>query len=246
MDAPTTDGYGRLDPTAAFAEMLGFRLADESLETVLDRIAMLARRSTPGADEVSVTLIRGDRASTAAFTGQRGLELDETQYEEREGPCLEAAMSGQTQQITDMQTETRWPRFVEDATAHGIRSSLSTSLPVQQDILGALNMYASVRAAFDDDAVTMAQTFAGYAAVAIANARLYESTTALNEQMHEAMQSSAVIEQAKGILIARHGISAEDAFAILSAQSQNSNTKVRDLAKALVDEASSTRHASDS
>jgi len=81
------------------------------------------------------------------------------------------------------------------------------------------------------------QTFAGYAAVALANAHLYDTTANLAQQMQAAMDSRAVIEQAKGIIMGDRRCTADEAFAILTRLSQDSNRKLRDIAAALVDRA---------
>lgn len=70
----------RLHPTAAFAELGRINLAENDLHGVLTRVAELARQTVPGADEVSVTLVRGRAAETAAYTGHLALNLDEWQY----------------------------------------------------------------------------------------------------------------------------------------------------------------------
>jgi AmiR/NasT family two-component response regulator len=101
-------------------------------------------------------------------------------------------------------------------------------------VRGALNIYGQEPAAFDDDTVLLAQTFAGYAAVALANAHLYHSTASLAQHMQAAMESRAVIEQAKGIIIGERRCTADEAFAVLTKVSQDSNRKVRDVAAALV------------
>lgn len=77
--------------------------------------------------------------------------------------------------------------------------------------------------------------FAGYAAVALANAHLYETTSALAAQMADAMSTRAVIEQAKGVLIAQQHGSVGEAFDIVSRASQTGNRKLRDIAQAIVD-----------
>ena len=98
----------------------------------------------------------------------------------------------------------------------------------------ALNIYGRRPAAFDDDAVMLAQTFAGYAAVALANAYAYHNTADLARHLQAAMDSRAVIEQAKGIIMAEQRCGPDEAFAFLTAVSQNTNRKVRDVAAALV------------
>jgi GAF domain-containing protein len=218
----------------AFAELGRMKLGERDLRTVLGRVAELARQTLPGMAGASVTLVESDRAYTAAFTGQLALDLDETQYQDGFGPCLAAAQSAGTVTVPDMAAETRWPAFARQALAAGVHSSLSVALPLQEAVLGALNIYATQPCAFDQDAVELARTFAGYAAVAIANARLYQNTAALAEDMRRAMETRAVIEQAKGILVAQRHCTPEQAFELLTRLSQTTHRKLRDCAADLV------------
>jgi GAF domain-containing protein len=226
-----------LDPTEAFAQLGRIKLGDTNLDGVLDTIAGLAKRTIPGADEVSVTLLRGKNAHTAAFTGDLARNLDESQYESGHGPCLDASAAAATMSVPDMASETRWPQWTSRARETGVNSSLSVGLPVQDTVTGALNIYATKPDAFDDDAIVLGQTFAGYAAVALANAHLYDTTASLAQQMQAAMDSRAVIEQAKGIIMGDRRCTAEEAFSILTKISQDTNRNVRDVAAALADRA---------
>ena len=99
---------------------------------------------------------------------------------------------------------------------------------------GALNVYATQAHAFDDVACEMGTAFAAYAAVALGNVRLYATARREAEAIRRAMDSRAVIEQAKGILIAERRCTAEEAFEILVGLSQDTNVKLRDVALALV------------
>ncbi|WP_250001943.1 GAF and ANTAR domain-containing protein [Actinoplanes sp. M2I2] len=231
-----------LDPTAAFVELGRIKLSDTNLDQILSRVAELAKRSLPGATEVSVTLIRGDRATTAAFTGTLASDLDEWQYENGHGPCLDASNDTATLSLPDMAGETRWPGWTARAVQAGVGSSLSVGLPVQDKVTGALNLYSVDVKAFDDDAITLAQTFAGYAAVALANAHLYDATATLARHLQTAMESRAVIEQAKGILMAERHCTPAEAFTILSKLSQDTNQKLRAVAEALVATANPTNN----
>ncbi len=223
-----------MDPIAAFAELGRIKLGEVKLDDVLARVADLAKQTLPGAREVSVTLIRGNDAHTAAYTGQLAVQLDEWQYERGHGPCLDASEAKTTLSITDMTNEPRWPDWAARAVAAGAGSSLSVGLPIEEQVIGALNVYAEKAYAFDNDAIVLAQTFAGYAAVALANAHLYDTTASLAQQMQAAMESRAVIEQAKGIIMGERRCSADEAFRILTRVSQDSNRKLRDVAAALV------------
>jgi GAF domain-containing protein len=229
-----------LDPATAFAELGQIRLSDTTLDGVLTRVAELAKATLPGAGEVSVTLVRGNDAYTATFTGDLALRLDERQYEQGTGPCLEAAGGTEVLSVPDMATERRWPDWAGRAIGAGAHSSLSIGLPLQEGVSGALNVYGEAPHAFDRDAIALAQTFAQYATVALGNAHLYDTTATLAEHMKAAMESRAVIEQAKGIIMGQQRCDADQAFAILTKVSQDSNRKLRDVAAALVARAQRT------
>jgi hypothetical protein len=96
-----------LDPTEAFAELGRIKLQETDLDGVLGKVADLAKRTIVGVDEVSVTLVREMNAHTAAYTGDLALNLDEWQYAEGGGPCLDAAASGTTLSVPDLTGETR-------------------------------------------------------------------------------------------------------------------------------------------
>jgi GAF domain-containing protein len=231
-----------MDPSQAFAQLGRIKLSDTDLNGVLQTIAGLAKRTIPGASEVSVTLVRGKGAHTAAFTGDLARSLDESQYEAGHGPCLDASAATAVMSVPEMTSETRWPQWAARARELGVNSSLSVGLPVQDTVTGALNIYATKPDAFDDDAIVLGQTFAGYAAVALANAHLYDTTASLAQQMQAAMDSRAVIEQAKGIIMGERRCTAEEAFGILTKVSQDTNRKLRDVAAALVARAAEGRN----
>jgi GAF domain-containing protein len=222
------------DPSAALGELARIDLREHDLNQVLTRVAELAQRTVTGADEVSVTLLDGGTGTTPAFTGPLALESDERQYQSG-GPCVQAAETGEPVLVSDTATEDRWPDYVPAAVAAGVASSLSVPLPAREAVTGAINLYSRRPRAFDDDeALSLGQSFAGYAGVAIANAHLYRTTAALARQMEAAMATRAVIEQAKGLLIGQHHCSPDEAFQLLVRASTSSNRKLRDIAADLV------------
>jgi GAF domain-containing protein len=233
-----------LEPDDAFAQLGRIVLGEQPLAAILEQVVHIAKQVLPVPAEASITLITGDDPATLAFTGQVAIELDERQYEADRGPCLDAAASGHLISIPDTSSETRWPRYAQTAAEHGVRSSLSVPLPVQREITGALNFYAREIDAFSDETIDLAQTFAAHAAVAVANAHLFESTAALAEQMKQAMATRAVIEQAKGIIMRDRACSPDEAFDALVRLSQETHLKLRDIAQRLVDHVSGGGSAS--
>lgn len=220
----------------AVVELGRIDFAHHDLSGVLNLVAGLAKRGLAEACDVSVTMVGGSAPYTAAFTGPTALLLDETQYEAGYGPCLDAAVNAQSVYVAEMETECRWPLYTPTAVANGVLSSLSVSLPVQSTVVGSLNIYADDADAFGADSRALADTFAGYAAVAIANASLVEDATAQAAQMRDAMEHRAVIEQAKGVVMGDRRCAPEEAFDILRSISNASDRSLRHVAETLVAE----------
>lgn len=219
----------------AFAELGRIKLNETNLDGILARVAGLAKEAVPGTVEASVTLMAGARVRTAAATGPLALRLDEWQYEQRMGPCLEAAAGHGTRAVPDLAAEQRWPDWAARAAAAGAGSSLSIQLPIGERLTGALNLYGARPHAFDDESTETAQQLVDHAVSALRNAHLYDTSANLAQHMRVAMVSRAVIEQAKGIVMGERRCTAKEAFAILTKESQDSNRKLRDVAAALVD-----------
>lgn len=224
----------RLALSEALAVFGSTRLSDVQVEDVLAAVADVVRRAVDGADSVSVTLVEAGRAYTRGQTDDRADQLDAKQYELGDGPCLDAAVATQVVHVPDMRTETRWPDYSPYCVERGVLSSLSVPLPVQREKVGALNVYSTRAEAFDEEALAHCEVLAAHAAVALANATSYHDAVRLAEQMQEAMRTRAVIEQAKGIVMAQRGCDAETAFSALRHASQRDNRKLREVAEELV------------
>lgn len=227
----------------AYAELGRILLDRTPLNAVLQRVAELARDSVPGVDEASVTLVQGRRATSVAFTGSLAVQLDERQYELGFGPCMDAAMSGQTIAIRNTSLgDQAYPGFSEVAARAGVRATLSVGLAVPGRTVGALNLYdTGGEGVLSEESREVATVFAGHAAIALTNALAVESTRELAEQLQRAMVSRAVIEQAKGVVAVQRGVTPEQAFALLSRRSQDSNRKLAELAGEVVEAVSQGR-----
>ncbi len=217
-------------------------LVDRTLTDVLTDITRIAVQGMPGSEATSITLIRNDKPFTAAHSGEMALAADELQYEHGYGPCIDAGRGGVALRVDDMRTEERWPDYV----AHllrttEVRSSLSIPLPYQGSSIGALNNYSTQPSAFDTpESLRAGIEVAEIVAVAVANADAHWQLGEQARNMRLAMESRAVIEQAKGVLMAQRHVDPAAAFEILRAASQRYNRKLRDIAAGIVD---STREA---
>jgi GAF domain-containing protein len=218
-------------------ELSRVALVDRTLTEVLTDVTRIAATGIPGAEATSITLLRDDRAFTVAHYGQMALAADELQYEHGYGPCMDAGRAGVLLRVDDMHSEERWPDYVTHLVqTTEVRSSLSVPLPYQGSSIGALNIYSTRPAAFaSPDSLQAGLEVSEVVAVAVANADAHWQLGEQARNMRLAMESRAVIEQAKGVLMAQRHVTAEQAFEILRAASQRYNRKLRDIALGIVD-----------
>jgi len=233
------DGFvDPIDPTGALAELAAAVSPERPIDANLDDVVALTKRRIPGVDEASITLIRHRKASTVAFTGELAIALDEIQYEEGYGPCLDAARTNKVMHVEDAAREKRWPRYLPAARKHGLGSSLSVPLPVENYLIGAMNLYSTRPQAFDRDGATLAEALAAHATVALSQAEACSGHRRQVENLQAAMETRAVIEQAKGIIMAQRKCDAETAFDMLRDLSMRENVKLSELAAQIVISAS--------
>ncbi|WP_433273097.1 ANTAR domain-containing response regulator [Actinosynnema sp. CS-041913] len=225
-----------LDEASEALEELAGVLADEqSLTEVLQQLVESASRVIPDAENVSVTVVGPDGASTAAATDERVVSIDTDQYSAGQGPCLEAARTQRPVRVTVEQGREKWPEFAAAAERAGVRAYLSAPLVVDNSVLGSLNLYSSVTSAFDPFDEALLRLFTTAASTSITGFQRYERSRSLVTHLERALESRAEIDQAKGVLMAAHGISAQEAFQRLVDESQTRNTKLRVVARNLLD-----------
>jgi GAF domain-containing protein len=220
---------------SAFDELGRISFAEHSLESVLHRVTELATRVLPGEPVTSVTILQNGNPSTVAASGALAVGLDEAQYRLGAGPCLSAATTGSVSVLADTRAPAQWAEFAELATSRGCASVLSFPLPVQELVSGALNVYSREPAGGADRTTELVSRFAAYAVVPVSNMYLYESAVERAEHLRTALDSRAVIDQAKGILMERFKLSADQAFQLLARVSMETNTKVREVAVRFVE-----------
>ncbi len=235
--ARTPEAPERVDEvTRALSDLSALLDAEEELARVLQRGVDQAIWAIPSADLVSITVVRGDRTETVAANSDRVRTIDSEQYTAGEGPALDAAHSGETVRASVERAMALWPRFARAARAAGVASYLSSPLIIADKFAGSLNLYSAQPHGFGDLDEALLRLYTTAAAAAIANARRYAEARSLAENLARALQSRAVIDQAIGVLVAIQGISPEQAVGEMSRQSQNTNTKLRDIAVRIVEQ----------
>ncbi|MFJ7078728.1 GAF and ANTAR domain-containing protein [Streptomyces sp. NPDC098781] len=208
-------------------------LETQSLEDFLQTLADAALEVSH-AEGAGVTLERETRPMTVVSAGRAAPELDEKQYGQDDGPCLQAARNGEEVHVADMLGETRWGDYPSYAAAHGIHSSLSLPISANSRTAGALNLYAGPSDAFTPTDLAALRSLAAQATGGIALAQRIIDAEEFAGQMKAAMQSRSAIDQAIGVVMGQRRCTAEEAFAFLRSVSQHRNIKLRDVCAELI------------
>ncbi len=216
-------------PAAELAETL-VELADtSSAEFDLDGfLLLLANRCVRLLDVAAADLLLTDHGRAAS--DERAAALSE------EGPGLECCRAGAPVAVPDLATAaTRWPRFTADARSAGYASAHAVPLRRRSEVIGAMTLLRTQTGEMQKTDVRLAQAMADIATIGILQARAVRQHETLTTQLQHALNSRVVIEQAKGVLAERLGMTMAAAFGALRAYARSHNARVSELASSIVD-----------
>jgi GAF domain-containing protein len=210
-------------------------LSTETIDTTVELVTSLAKETIPGTTGAGVTLVDDRGKRTVAATDSDVERADALQYELDTGPCLTSYRDQVKVRIDDVTEDDRWPAWTAAVAEVGVRAMLSVPLVAAGTCVGAIKVYSSTPAAFDNRAEHLLQLFARQAAILLANAQTVADARRTNVQLTDALQTRDVIGQAKGILLAQGATDDAAAFAMLVTASQRCNAKLSVVAQQLVD-----------
>ena len=223
------------DLALRMAELARATAPPRNVDEVLAGVTAAATEMIPGTDTCGVLLIgKGGKFESLFGTSDLIYQIDALQEACGEGPCIQAAVDELIVRTDDFTTERRWPKYSAAVTELGVRSGLSFKLYTADRTAGALNLFSFRANAWDTEAETIGMVLAAHAAAAILASRE-------GDQLMSALSTRDRIGQAKGIIMERFKSDDVRAFAMLRQLSQDTNTKLRDLAQTLVGETSTGR-----
>lgn len=216
-------------------------LADSMVDDfdVVELLSLLADRCVEvlGVSAAGVMLVapEGDlRVVSSSSEAMRVVELFELQSDE--GPCLDCYRSGDAVMNEDLATvDGRWPRFAPVAIEAGFRSVYALPMRLRGSLIGALNLFGSHEGALAEQDVIAGRALADVATIAILQQRIVSESRILNDQLNRALNSRVVIEQAKGVLAERTGLSLESAFEAMRQHARDHNLRLADVAGSVID-----------
>lgn len=200
---------------------------------MLEMMATLAIISLRRGTAASLVLPCGadGRPVTVVSTSPEAQDLDSIQ-ERSGGPCELAVREGRDVRMALPARE--WAELSETASGLGVHGIWAIPLSRSGSPSGALNIYAPDREPWLEPRSGTTRLVAALAGLELANATAAAELAHGNATLEEALKTRTVIGQAQGVLMAREGVGADEAFDILRRASQRTNRKLRDIAAELV------------
>ncbi len=230
------DGLAR-----AFVRLADTLVADFDVIELAQQLVDNAMELLP-VDAAGIVLadVDGDFQVLASNSEQAHL-LELFQIQQGSGPCLLAYLTGQPVIVEDLRTDTeRWPAFAARAVEAGYLSVQALPLRLRAERVGALNLLRTMPGQLSTTDIEIGQALADVATIGIVHQRIALRSDLLNQQLQTALNTRAVIEQAKGVLSERGKVDVDSAFTALRAYARNTNTLLADVARAVVDGADTT------
>lgn len=207
---------------------------DPLVVEALQHVTELAVGAIESVHHASVMLMTGHELQTIAASDAVALDLDRGQLTTTDGPCFVALRRGDVTRITSMPNEVRWPACRDECLRHGVMSVAAIPIQGGDATEGSLNLYSQDHHGFGADEIRLARSLAAQAAAIVRAAGASVTQRQLSADLVAAISARAVIEQAKGIIIATTRCSADQAFNVLVRQADHEYRTVEDVAQELV------------
>jgi len=206
---------------------------DYVLGDVLDEVNRHAL-GVLGLDGAGITLSvagAGQRTQYISATDGNTLHVEREQDRLKEGACVEAINKGSPVHVSDVTTLDRWPNYRPVVLGAGFRSVAGIPMLAAQRVVGAMNAYTASPRAWSEGDVQAALLLANMATAYISNATGYADKARLASQLQHALDSRVIIEQAKGVIAERYGVSMEQAFEALRRHARNQRAKIHEISE---------------
>lgn len=169
-------------------------------------------------------------------SSEQGWLLELLQVNVDAGPCLEACRTGEQVLVDDLAVDSaRWPDFARGAQERGFQAVFAMPLRLRGERIGAMNLLSRSTGMLSDSDLRVGQALADIATIGILQERLLARSDTVHRQLQIAINTRAIVEQAKGVLAERDGIDMDDAFGTMRTQARETHGRITDVARAVID-----------
>lgn len=207
---------------------------------IIEFLQIVTSRTAELIDAAAVGLLLADQHGELQFmaaSDEATTLLELFQVQTAEGPCLEAFRTREPVMIPDVHVAAdRWPLFAPRAAEAGFRSVHAVPMRLRDQVIGAMNLFSTHTGGMQPNELVIVQSLADTATIGLIQERSIRRGEMLSEQLHAALNSRIVIEQAKGALSRIHGIDVDEAFRLMRAYARDTNQRLGEVATSVITE----------
>ncbi|MFJ5861131.1 ANTAR domain-containing protein [Pseudarthrobacter sp. NPDC092439] len=212
-------------------------LNSSDVEDFLNELAQVSARNLAAqGDELlcAITLLRERKAAMVASSSPEAKAVGELECQFSQTPGMAAADSRETIHIPDLAQAAGWPDYAEAVQAQGVHSVVAIPFEPEGESKAALLLYARRPHRFAARVLVTAQDFVAQASHALRLAVRFAQYSEAAANLRATLETRTVIDMAVGIIMAQNRCSQRDAFGILKTASSTRNSKLHDVAAAVV------------
>jgi GAF domain-containing protein len=212
----------------------GYLLTEQTAQHAVNELAEVARSTIDQAEGAGVSLIMGGERTSVGYTDSYVLAADHLQYRLGEGPCLTAWATGQAQVIDDTTTDERWKHWNAAAAEAGVRSCTTSPLIRGKETIGALKVYSRSPNAFSSADTQVLANLATAAAALLGHIQASDTPQRINAELNIALKSKSTTDTARGIVMERHNLDADQALEHLLTLAVSARMTMAEVSKTIV------------
>ena len=208
--------------------------ADFDLHMGLHQLSVTAAAGL-NVDGAGVTMnMQTGHSEYIAATDALTLSVEQRQDALQQGACMDAMETSEIVAVSDLAADSRWPEYRPYVLKAGFHAVAGVPVAFDGRNVGAINLYARESRAWTTEEFTASKMLADIAAGYLINRNLLEHSQTLTAQLQHALDSRVVIEQAKGVVVGRHGMTPDAAFESIRSYARSNRLKLHDVAHDIV------------
>jgi transcriptional regulator with GAF, ATPase, and Fis domain len=219
---------------ALLRELTAQLITSEDLDQALESLVETTARAVPGEGWCAMTVIRAGAPTTAAVSKGLPPGVDELDEPGVDGPSLAAICNREMVVSQDLYAETRWPDWRTRATASDVGAAMSVPLDIDEQIVGALTLYARKPAAFSPDVQLTTMLIGEHAGLLLAAVVDRSRLANLAGELAVALADGETVNRAIGIVMAQRGCPSDEALSVLTNAAQTLHVPLHQVADRLV------------
>jgi GAF domain-containing protein len=230
---PMIDTLGVLETAALLRELTAGLIAMTDFDEALRQLVRIARDAVPGVDSSGFTALRAGEPAGVAASDPRRAELDDLRHGP-DTPALSAIRRRDMITAPDLGQESRWPVWTGRARRLGVHGVISAPVDVDEQVIGAINLYAGSAGVLTPRHQLTAMLLAEHAGLLLAAVRDRERRAARADQLDAILLEEGVVGQAIGVIMTQRGCPAPEALEVLRSAASSLDIPLREVAERLV------------